>query len=197
MVSPPPARLKPLALAMAIETVLVPAPNWSNSNTPTGPFQTMVPAWAMMSASCCADCGPMSKIMSSSVTWSAALRTAGSAASNFLPQTTSTAIGIEAPRLAIFSISILAVGIRSCSHSDLPTFWPMAARKVLAMPPPTTSWSTLSESDSSTVSLVDTFEPPTMATIGRAGLASALSSASSSSVSSRPAQATGANCAMP
>ena len=42
------------------------------------------------------------------------------------------------------------------------------------MPPPTMSLSTFSISDSSTVSLVDTFEPATMATSGRAGCASAL-----------------------
>jgi len=45
--------------------------------------------------------------------------------------------------------------------------------------------------------LVDTLEPPTMATIGRAGLARALSRASSSSVSRMPAQATGAYLATP
>ena len=36
-------------------------------------------------------------------------------------------------------ISAWAVGTRSASHSDLPTFLPVALRKVLAMPPPTTS----------------------------------------------------------
>ena len=36
----------------------------------------------------------------------------------------------------------LAVSARSCSHSDLPTSVPRAARKVLAMPPPMTSAST-------------------------------------------------------
>ena len=63
------------------------------------------------------------------------------------------------------------------------------------MPPPTISLSTLPSRFSSTVSLVETFEPPTMATSGRFGLPSAFSSASSSSVSSGPAQATGANFA--
>ena len=59
----------------------------------------------------------------------------------------------------------------SASCSDLPTLTPVAARKVLAMPPPTISLSTLANSDSSTVSLVETFEPATMATSGRAGFA--------------------------
>jgi hypothetical protein len=59
------------------------------------------------------------------------------------------------------------------------------------MPPPTISWSTLSASVSSTCSLVDTLAPPTMATMGRFGCASAFSSASSSATSRGPAQATG------
>jgi hypothetical protein len=80
----------------------------------------------------------------------------------------------------------------SISHSDLPTFTPVAARKVLAMPPPTMSRSTRSSSDSRMVSLVLTLEPATMATIGRWGFSSARSSASSSPTSSGPAQATGA-----
>ena len=151
----------------------------------------------MMSASCCALFGPMSKIMSSSATAEASFSVAGSLASYFLPTTTSTAIGMVAPRLAIFSMSALAVGVRSGSLSDLPIFFPAAARKVLAMPPPTTSWSTFSDSDSSTVSLVETFEPPTIATIGRFGLSNALVNASSSPVSRMPAHATGANLATP
>jgi len=47
------------------------------------------------------------------------------------------------------------------------------------------------------LSLVLTLEPATIATSGRFGLASALLIASSSAASSGPAQATGANCAMP
>ena len=41
------------------------------------------------------------------------------------------------------------------------------------MPPPTISVSTLLASESRTVSFVETFEPPTMATNGRAGFCSA------------------------
>ena len=68
---------------------------------------------------------------------------------------------------------------------------------VLAMPPPTISRSTLSASASSTVSFVETFEPPTIATSGRAGLSRARPRASSSEASSGPAHATGANRATP
>ncbi len=43
-VSPPPAIEKALELAMASPRALVPQANASISNTPTGPFQTIVPA---------------------------------------------------------------------------------------------------------------------------------------------------------
>ncbi len=55
------------------------------------------------------------------------------------------------------------------------------------------SLSTLPSRFSSTVSLVETLEPATIAMSGRFGLLSAFSSASSSFVSNGPAQATGAN----
>ena len=43
-VSPPPARLNAGDAAIARAIVSVPCANASNSNTPTGPFQTIVPA---------------------------------------------------------------------------------------------------------------------------------------------------------
>ena len=86
---------------------------------------------------------------------------------------------------------------RSGSDSDFPIGLPIAARNVLAMPPPTISWSTRSDSVSRIVSFVDTFEPATIATSGRFGSCNALPNASSSAASSGPAQATGAYFAMP
>ncbi|MNE71988.1 hypothetical protein D3C80_1678980 [compost metagenome] len=65
------------------------------------------------------------------------------------------------------------------------------------MPPPTIRLSTLSASDFRMVSLVETLEPATIATSGRAGWPSALPSASISAASSGPAQAMGAYLAMP
>ena len=50
---------------------------------------------------------------------------------------------------------------------------------------------------SRTSSLVETFAPPTMAVMGRAGALKARSNASSSPASNGPAQATGANFATP
>ena len=74
---------------------------------------------------------------------------------------------------------------------------PAAARKVFAIPPPTTSESTFSTSALSTSSLDDTLLPPTIAVMGLAGSASALPSADNSADSSGPAHATGAKRATP
>src|SRR5690348_15667189 len=50
-VSPPPAIEEALDSAIARAMRAVPAPNWSNSNTPTGPFHITVPALAIRPAS--------------------------------------------------------------------------------------------------------------------------------------------------
>ncbi|MNT07985.1 hypothetical protein D3C72_1427090 [compost metagenome] len=149
------------------------------------------------SASLAAVSGPMSRIMSSSATSVAFLTVAGASAAKVLATTTSVGMGTLAPRAAMASITALASPTRSASASDLPIFRPAASMKVLAMPPPTMSWSTLLDSDCRMVSLVDTLEPATMAASGRLGLASALLMASISADSSGPAQATGAYSAMP
>ena len=132
--------------------------------------------------------------MSSGATFSIAFSIGAAVAENSFAQTASTGIGTlpgNASRIAWASPT------RSGSASDLP-MCPCAARmKVLAMPPPTISASTFAASAFRTVSLVETFDPPTIATSGRAGWASALPSASSSAASSGPAQATGAYFAMP
>ena len=99
--------------------------------------------------------------------------------------------------LALRSMMALASSTRSASASDLPIFKPDASMNVLAMPPPTINWSTFSASDFRMVSLVDTFDPATIATSGRFGSPSALPSASSSAASNGPAHATGAYFAMP
>ncbi len=64
-VSPPPAMLKARLCAIARAIVSVPSAKASNSKTPTGPFQTIVPADFSCSASAAAVCGPMSRIRSS------------------------------------------------------------------------------------------------------------------------------------
>src|SRR6266850_301134 len=59
----------------------------------------------------------------------------------------------------------------SGSASDLPIGFPAASRKVFAMPPPTIRRSTFFASSPSTESLVDTYDPPTIAASGRASRA--------------------------
>ena len=95
------------------------------------------------------------------------------------------------------SITALASPTKSASARLLPIFRPAASMKVLAMPPPTISWSTFLDRLFKMVSLVDTLEPATMAASGRFGLARALLIASISAASKGPAQAMGANWAMP
>jgi hypothetical protein len=63
-VSPPPAIEKASEWAMAEAIILVPPANCGSSNTPTGPFQTMVPALAMISESLAAVFGPTSRMRS-------------------------------------------------------------------------------------------------------------------------------------
>ena len=80
-----------------------------------------------------------------------------------------------------------AVAARSFSASDLPIPTPCACRKVLAMPPPMTSASTLLTRFSSRSILVETLAPPMIAITGLVGASSALFSASSSACMVRPA----------
>ena len=139
MVSPPPAKVNARADAIAAAKARVPPAKASYSKTPTGPFQTMVPALPRISTSMPAERGPMSRIMSSSATSATSLHTATAVGENSLAQTTSTGIGTEAPRTRAASMILAASATRSGSTSDFPMGNPAAAMKVLAMPPPTTS----------------------------------------------------------
>ena len=95
-----------------------------------------------MSANAFAVSGPTSKIMSLSVTSSTFFTTALAAAnepkksaksiSEASATTTSVGSGTET-----FAAIAFAVSIKSCSHNDLPTLKPAAAKNVLAIPPPT------------------------------------------------------------
>ena len=94
---------------------------------------------------------------------------------------------IAQPDEAASIMICFAVEARSCSHSDLPTSVPRAARKVLAMPPPMTRASTFCTRLVSRSILVETLAPPTIAITGRAGLSRPAESASSSACMVRPA----------
>ena len=193
--SPPPAIENAFEFAIEFDNALVPFANASNSNTPTGPFHTIVPAFCNNSSNAAADSSPISKIISSSATSLIFLCTAGVVSLNSLPTTTSTGNGTLPPLASIFSIMRRASSSKSCSAKDLPTLKPLAAKKVLAIPPPTIKPSTLSANVSKTVSLVETLLPPTIAIIGRLGFSNACAKASNSSANNKPAHATGANFA--
>ena len=177
--------------------VSVPAAKASNSNTPTGPFQTIVPADFSIAASAAAVFGPMSRIRSSASTAATGFTVAAASALNSLAVTTSTGTGTSAPRARIASITARASPTSAGSARLLPIGRPAASRKVLAMPPPTISRSTFFARLCRIASLVETLLPATIATSGRVGAASACVIASISAASSGPAQASGANSAMP
>ena len=149
----------------------------------------------MMSANTFCEFGPMSKIMSSSPTSLMSLITASASVLNEVATTTSVGKGTEPPLASIEAMIFLASSTKSASTKDLPTLWPWAIKKVLAMPPPTINWSTFWLKLSKMVSLVDTLLPPTIATTGGFGCSVAWLKASSSADNNKPAQATGANCA--
>ena len=172
--------------------ISVPLRKLGNSNTPTGPFHKTVLAFLMISANCSADLSPISKIDSSSFTSVTDFSVAGAVSENSVPTRTSTGTGIS-----VLAANSFATGIKSASYKDLPTLWPAAAMNVFAIPPPTMIWSAIFEREFNTSNLVETLEPPTIATIGRAGSFNALPNASNSAANNGPAQATGANSATP
>ena len=88
-VSPPPAMEKASEWAMAEAIILVPPANWGSSNTPTGPFQTMVPALAMISPRRAALFGPMSRMRSWAATSSTEILLAQARAETSSATTTS------------------------------------------------------------------------------------------------------------
>ena len=77
--------------------------------------------------------------MSPLSTASTGFTVAGAFALNSGATTTSTGTGMSAPRALASAMIFFAVSMRSISTSDLPTGSPIAAMKVLAMPPPTIS----------------------------------------------------------
>ena len=196
-VSPPPAMLNAFDAAIARAIVSVPAAKASNSNTPTGPFQTIVPADFSTSASAAAVSGPMSRIRSSAST----AATAFTVAARIGPERLGGDDVGRHRHLGAAGAHRLADGTRLVDQRRLGQALadgrPAARRKVLAMPPPTISWSTLVDRLRRRRSLVETLLPATIATSGRAGAASARLRASISAASSGPAQASGANSAMP
>ena len=154
-----------------------------------------MPAFFKISANCCADCVPISKIMSSAATSSIDLVSAFAFWANSFAVTTSTGKGTTPPFCAILSMIFLASSTKSASAKDLPIGLPCANKNVLAIPPPTIKLSTLSAKLSKIVNLVETLLPATIATNGCAGCFNALPNASNSPAIKIPAHATGAAAA--
>jgi hypothetical protein len=123
----------------------VPPAKASNSNTPTGPFQTMVPAFAQLRGQ---DGGGLGADVEDQVVVGHVARVLDGGG-----RIGREGLGrdhvhrnrhVGAARLHGFDHRLGLVS-RSGSASDLPIFRPAASMKVLAMPPPTISWSTLAD----------------------------------------------------
>ena len=87
-----------------------------------------------------------------------------------------------------FSIIERAVSCISCSHKDWPILYPLAAKNVLAIPPPITILSIGLIKFSNKSNLEDTFAPPTTAITGFFGELNAFSNLDISSSINLPAQ---------
>ena len=175
--SPPPTiEIAPfsVAAATAFATSRVPFANASNSNTPTGPFQIIVFAPSSAFTYSFEVSGPESSPCQSSGHWSTGTTLWFASAANLSATTKSTGRTTFTPFFSAFSRRPFARSILSGSQRDLPTPRPLAASNVWAMPPPMMIVSTLSMRFEITPILSETFEPPIIATNGRAGFSRVL-----------------------
>jgi hypothetical protein len=200
MVSPPPASVKAWVVGDGLgDAPWCRSPNWSNSKTPTGPFHTTVPAFID-------DVGEFLRALRADVEDHVVVgrRRRRPSARRLLRHRISCrrprrpAIGMVAPRLAIFSIRALAVGTRSSSAQRLADLLAAGEQEGVG-------------DAAADHQLVDLFRERFRARSawsrpwnrrrwrpsGAPVAGSALVSASSSSATQGPAQATGANLAMP
>jgi hypothetical protein len=128
--SPPPTTVSPATWLIASATVIVPAANAGNSNTPGGPFQNTVFAPASFAANSSLVAGPMSRPILPSGMSGPAMTSGVASAPKWSATTWSTGRTTSTPALAASSIAAFTSSIRSLSSSELPTLWPCAARKV-------------------------------------------------------------------
>mmetsp|Transcript_9348 Transcript_9348/g.22427 ORF Transcript_9348/g.22427 Transcript_9348/m.22427 type:complete len:233 (+) Transcript_9348:404-1102(+) len=189
--SPPPMTVvqpRSVRSASMCATASVPAANASISKTPIGPFHTTVPAPSSSARIASTLRGPTSRPIRPAGIAPTVTTCAGASASSAGATTASTGRSSRTPRASACSSSATAISSCASSTSEEPTSWPSALRNVKHIAPPTTIESHFSTSDESTGSFDDTLAPPTIATSGRAGLASTASFMYSSSFCiSRPA----------
>ena len=190
-VSPPPATEISWPSRVNFATVLassfVPRSNGTSSNTPSGPFQRTVLAFANFSSSIFDVSGPTSKIFQSPSTSFIPTNLFSAFALNSFATQTSIGRIISQPFFFASSIIFNAVSVISGSAIDAPMLWPWASKNVFAIAPPITKASTFFVIFLSTASFVETFEPPTIAIAGCAGFSNAFVSALISSSIKSPA----------
>ena len=188
--SPPPTTTVVPASARAARNLAISNVPWAKdgiSNTPSGPFQTTVLASASAASMLAMDAFPTSTMCHEAGTFSALRVLYSVPRVTSLATITSTGRTIRAPRASAVAMTRFAASTILGSARLLPTGWPLASRKVLAMPPPTTRTSTLVTRFSRTLILPDTLAPPTMAANGRSGDSRRFDRLASSSSMSRPA----------
>mmetsp|Transcript_73480 Transcript_73480/g.195277 ORF Transcript_73480/g.195277 Transcript_73480/m.195277 type:complete len:210 (-) Transcript_73480:862-1491(-) len=166
---------------------LVPASNAPISNTPIGPFQTIVFDFAMAASLSSMDFGPMSRPRKPSGTpLSRSPFWISPSSPNLELHTKSTGNTISTPFFFAFSMIPGTSLEPGSSKRDAPISQPCTFRKVKAMPPPMTMMSTLSKRLSINWILSDTLAPPRIAHTGLPGVSRTLTNASSSLASRKP-----------
>ena len=136
-VSPPPAIVKALLLAIAWLKARVPSAKGGNSNIPTGPFQIRVLTFSITLANFSRVFGPISRIKSFSPTSFTDLISIVASAFISFATTTSTGSNTSPFWACNASLTASASETKFFSAKDAPIFFPSASKKVLAMPPPT------------------------------------------------------------
>mmetsp|Transcript_8087 Transcript_8087/g.17423 ORF Transcript_8087/g.17423 Transcript_8087/m.17423 type:complete len:221 (+) Transcript_8087:273-935(+) len=182
--SPPPMMVThPFSLVISARMLTrsnVPEANFSISKTPIGPFMMTVLAverhsfWALVVS------GPLSSPIHPSGMASEETTLLLASAEKASAMTMSLGRRMVLPSFSALAITSLAVSTKSSSTREVPTSSPLAFKKVKTIPPPMMTVSHLSRRASKTVILVETFDPPTMATIGFSPLVTAPSRYSSS-----------------
>ena len=119
-----------LLAAMALAISLVPTAKLGISNTPMGPFQTMVLALAISSEKSLTVSGPMSRPSRSSGISPHLTVVRGASLSNSGAQTVSTGRSIFTPFCSALASREVARSSLSASSRDLPILPPWALEKV-------------------------------------------------------------------
>eukprot|EP00128_Syssomonas_multiformis_P008140 Colp12_sorted_trinity150504_noHs@34883 len=174
---------------------LVPFSNLLISNTPAGPFQTMVLARAMACLKISLEAGPQSRpIQPSGMPLSLVAAPTLASSANLSAVTKSTGRWTLTPLALAFSIMRATMLAPSLSNKEPPICMPSSClRKVKAIPPPMIISSTLSRRFSIRRILSDTLAPPRMARKGRSGFSRARRKESNSFFIKKPAARLGSS----